>query len=77
MYQLIYHPPVARRIARLHPNDRKRTIEKLEILANNPRNPLLNGTFRLRIGDIRAIFELDTKEKIIYIWDVDYRGSIY
>lgn len=33
--------------------------------------------YRLRIGDLRIIFEIIEKDKIIKISKVDYRGNIY
>lgn len=85
MYQLLFHPEALKKLKRLHPNDRKRIITKLDLLLQNPRSETLSirklantkNSFRIRSGDLRAIFEIDKEKKIIYIWDVDYRGSIY
>lgn len=33
--------------------------------------------FRLRLGDIRLIFEVDSKTDTVYIQALDYRGNIY
>lgn len=85
MYQPVYHPTVAKKLKRIHPNDRKRILAKLRSLAKNPRDQALDvkklanteNTYRLRTGDLRAIFEIAEEERIIYIWDIDYRGSIY
>jgi len=35
------------------------------------------NSFRLRIGEVRFIFEVYKNEKLIYIKLVDYRGKIY
>lgn len=85
MYKLFYHPEALKKLKRLHPNDRKRILEKLVSLSQDPQSPILDlrklvntkSSFRLRTGDIRAIFEINKESKIIYIWDIDYRGSIY
>lgn len=85
MYQLFYHPGAVKKLKRLHPNDRKRMLGKLASLSQDPQSPILDmrklvntkNSFRLRTGDIRAIFEINKENKIIYIWDIDYRGSIY
>lgn len=85
MHKLFYHPEALKKLKRLHPNDRKRILEKVAILSQDPQNPILDvkklintkNSFRLRTGDIRAIFEINKENKIIYIWDIDYRGSIY
>lgn len=85
MYNLNFHPRVAKKLKQLHPNDKKRIVEKIDKLSQNPKDASLDikklantkNSFRLRIGNLRAIFEVAEKEKIVYIWDVDYRGSIY
>lgn len=33
--------------------------------------------YRLRIGDIRLIYEVDTASQIIIVWKIDWRGAIY
>jgi len=85
MYKLFFYPQARKQLKKLHPNDRKRVLAKIELLVKNPRNQSLNikklvntkNSFRLRTGDVRAIFEIEIKIRIIYIWDIDYRGSIY
>lgn len=85
MYKLLYHPEAVKKLRRLHPIDRKRIFEKLTALSKKPKNLSLDirklantrNSFRIRTGDLRAIFEIEEKEKTIYIWDIDYRGSIY
>jgi mRNA interferase RelE/StbE len=85
MYKVFYHPEALKKLKRIHPNDRKRILEKIIRLSQDPQNPTLDvkklastkRSFRLRTGDIRAIFEVNKESKTIYIWDIDYRGSIY
>lgn len=85
MYKLLFHPQAIKKLKRLHPNDQKRILRKIDRLSQNPRTKALDikklvntqNSFRLRSGDIRAIFEVDKKTETIHIWDIDYRGSIY
>lgn len=85
MYQLLFHPQALKKLKRLHPNDKKRIVAKIDVLTHGLQSKSLDirklgntkNSFRLRAGDIRAIFEVDTTRKTIYIWDIDYRGSIY
>ena len=85
MYKLFFFPQARKQLKKLHPNDKKRVLAKIELLVENPRNQSLDikklantkNSFRLRTGDLRAIFEIEIKAKIIYIWDINYRGSIY
>lgn len=85
MYKLFFHPQTQKQLKKLHPNDKKRVLAKVKLLAKNPRNQSLNirklantkNSFRLRTGDVRVVFEIEIKARVIYIWDIDYRGSIY
>jgi len=85
MYQLKFHPRVKKQVKKLHPTDQKRFFTVLPRLAKNPFSKNLSvkklvntkSAHRLRIGDFRIIYSLDKKTKIIYVWEVAYRGSIY
>lgn len=85
MYKLFFHPRAIKKLKRLHPTDHQRILQKIDKLSQSPQAKELDikklantqNSFRLRSGDIRAIFEVDKKTGIIYIWDIDYRGSIY
>ena len=68
--------------------DRPKAIvlrKKLEALAENPyaQNNNLNflknsgHSFRLRVGSIRVLYELDVKNKTIYVQKIKPRGSSY
>ena len=35
------------------------------------------GLYRYRIGDLRFIYQVDKKERLIYIVQIDTRGNIY
>ncbi len=35
------------------------------------------SSFRLRIGDVRVIYQLDTKNKTMYVVKIVSRGSVY
>jgi len=35
------------------------------------------GSFRMRIGDIRIIFTLDRKNKVVWVYHAHFRGKIY
>jgi mRNA-degrading endonuclease RelE of RelBE toxin-antitoxin system len=37
----------------------------------------VGSSYRLRIGKIRVIYEIDFKKNILYIYDIDFRGNIY
>ena len=85
MYTLLFHPQVKKQIKRLHPQDQKRLGKALSQLAKNPFSRSLDikkltetkESFRLRVGDFRILYSLKTQKKIIYLWEVGYRGGIY
>ncbi len=57
-----------------HFKSNKRLTLDIERMRNSK---LQQKLFRLRIGEIRIIFEVFSKKKIIYIKAADYRGNIY
>lgn len=73
-----------KRIKKLDSSVAKKVFEKSKLLSNfkglNNIKALkgeFKDGFRYRIGDVRIIFEVDEKEKIVWIVDVGFRGSIY
>ena len=84
-FTLLYHPRAVKNLKRIHPTDQKKIIKKLEQLAKEPTSISLNvrklvntgQSYRLRVGNLRVIYEVDKGKRIIYVWDIDYRGNIY
>lgn len=84
-YRLLYHPRCLKRLKKIPEIDRRRVLEKLNDLSGNPFSRHLDikklvktkKGFRLRVGDLRAIFEIEEKDKTIYVWEIDYRGKVY
>ncbi len=35
------------------------------------------GFFRLRVGDFRVIFRVDTSQKVIFVYHIHFRGKVY
>lgn len=72
-------------LTRLTTSKAKRIIAKIEKLAENPFEDdnnisKLTGTassFRLRLGDIRIIYNIDREKRVIYINKIAHRGSAY
>lgn len=65
---------------------RSKVISPLEELADYPfslkRHDIKKiqgreNTFRLRVGDLRAIFYVDKEEERVIILKIDYRESVY
>lgn len=84
-YTLLFRKQSIKQVSRLAKTDQKRLIVAFGKLGENPLDRTLDvkklkgtkSSFRLRVGDVRAIFELDTKRKEIFVWEVGYRGDIY
>lgn len=66
--------------------DQKRRLQLKQKLLDLKQNPFhaphikklkgeFNGCWRLRLGDIRVIYRVDTGQ--VEIVDIDYRGNIY
>lgn len=85
MFKLLYHPRVLKFLKKLSKKETKLILEKLEILAKDPFSGHLDikklettqRSYRLRIGNLRVIFEVDSQKKVIFIHEIGFRGSIY
>jgi mRNA interferase RelE/StbE len=85
MFKLLYHPQCLKRLKKIPIIDKNRSLQKISQLSTNPFTDRLDikklvrtrRSYRLRIGDMRVIYEVDTEKKIIYIWEIDYRGKVY
>lgn len=65
-------------------NDRKRIIERIEAMAENPLQALnikrlvnFDVSYRLRVGNYRVLFERDDIIRIIDVIDVLPKGRAY
>lgn len=73
----------------LHKKVNRRLLEKLsekiDNLAVDPFAPNPNATkmkdlergYRLRVGNFRVIYEIDSKTQTVIIWKIDHRSSVY
>ena len=86
MYEIDIKKKVFNFICSLENSDR--IIKKLKELKNFKTNKKLHldierlkgknkNLFRLRIGEIRFIFEILKEKKLIYVKLADYRGKVY
>lgn len=85
MKRILHHPRVFnffKKLPKKQVEEILKKIEKISLLTgfkNLDIKKLANtkNSFRLRIKNIRVIFEIDEKNKILYILDIDFRGNIY
>lgn len=80
-FEVFIHPKAEKRLDKIPEGEKIR--ENLKSLMNFPnvRNVMRiqgsKSTYRLRVGQYRALFEVFKKEKIIVVANVDIRGRIY
>ena len=85
MIEIKYHPRAIKFLRKISKKESEKiliTIEQLpksKTTGNLDIKKLINTkrTWRLRIGNIRVVYEYDIEAKIIYIHDIDFRGNIY
>lgn len=85
MFRIFYHPRAYKFLKKLPKNQIRQIIAKIDKLEDNPFSKEANikklattkRSFRLRIGNIRVVYEVASEKKIIYINDIDFRRNIY
>lgn len=80
-YEVLLDPKVVKFLNGLSNDIASRVKDKLKELKENPFHYLEHyegGDFyKLRIGEYRALVDVDTKKKIIFIRVFDHRSRIY
>ncbi|MBI3412591.1 MAG: type II toxin-antitoxin system RelE/ParE family toxin [Candidatus Aenigmarchaeota archaeon] len=81
-FQVIFHDDVKKKIKEVPKHYQKTIVAKLSALSEFPQFLDIKkikgqeNTYRLRIGGYRAIFDVDFKNKIIYVTALNIRGRI-
>ena len=83
-FRILLHKRADKFLGELKSEERKRIVDKLKQLEDFPAARLdivkiagEENTFRLRIGNYRALFKVYGQEKIIVIVKLDARKKIY
>ena len=80
-YKVIYSKSVVKTILKYDKPERERIYKALNSLPYGDVKKLQGhdnpAYFRLRIGDIRALFIKDDVKMQIFVFDIDSRGDIY
>lgn len=81
-YQVIIKKPVEKELDSLSAKLRERIIQRLLALEETPRPQgvkKLQGeeSYRLRIGDYRALYSIDDKKKEVLVYAVGHRREVY
>ena len=85
MYQVRYHNRVGKFLGKIPKKEMLKLLYKISLLAKEPFAQALDikklattkHSYRLRMGTLRVIYEIDTLTKRIYIHEIGFRGSIY
>ena len=85
MYEVLHHPRAIKFLDKIDKRERHKIILKIDQLQKNSFSKALDIkrlanvkiSYRLRVGKIRLIFDINESEKIIYITKIDYRGNVY
>jgi len=80
-FTVLLHPKTAKELDKLENQTRRRIRESLKELRNNPekigKRLRPSNFWSLRIGDYRAIYEIDSTEKRVIILFVGHRSKVY
>lgn len=83
--EILYHPRSIKFLQKIPKKEAKKVIGAIGKLTSSSHisnldiKKLINTkrSYRIRIGNIRVVFEIDEKQKVIYIHEIDFRGNIY
>ena len=80
-YAVLLHPKAAKELQKIEKKIRARIIECAKELRENPEKigkPLRQSDFwSLRIGDYRAIYQIDGSRKQVVILFIGHRSKVY
>ncbi|MEM2385937.1 MAG: type II toxin-antitoxin system RelE/ParE family toxin, partial [Candidatus Bathyarchaeia archaeon] len=80
-FKVFLHPKAAKELSRLDEAFRKRVVEALKTLEVNPERAgkrLKPSAFwSLRVGDYRAIYEIDKANSKVIVLFIGHRSKVY
>ena len=83
-YEVHLNEAAERDLTSLPANVQSKILQRLGCLADDPRPqnaiPLagtLRGSWRLRVGNYRAAYEIDDSAGMVIVWAVDHRSRFY
>lgn len=82
-YKIEVKKSAAKALKKIPKSDRRRIIEKIDSLAENPPDPNItkmqghNPFHKVRIGDYRIVYEINEGALVILIVKVGHRKDIY
>ena len=80
-YSIEWHPKVREFLKKLPKDIAIRISKKVRTIKEKPFHYLQHyegeDTYKLRIGDYRALIDVEFKEKILYVQHLDHRKKVY
>jgi mRNA interferase RelE/StbE len=82
-FQIDFHPSVRKDLRSLPREITLRVIAKIGSLADDPFPPGhlkmqgLENTYRVRVGDYRIVYQVNTKIRLVYVEYVRHRKDAY
>ena len=82
-YKILFRPSVEKDLSKLPGPLARRVAVRIEGLAENPFPPnsiRLSGSeklYRLRMGDYRIVYEVDSRAHVITVYYVRHRREVY
>lgn len=84
-YTIFYSSQAEKYLTELTPSKRTKVLQRIEYVASDPFKQdnnitKLTGTsssYRLRMGNLRIIYYIETSEKAMYVAKASPRGSAY
>lgn len=80
-FKIEWHPRASKNLSKLPQELIKRVFKKLDLVKEDPFRFLEHfegeNVYKLRIGDYRALIDVDFKNKILFVQVFDKRGRVY
>lgn len=81
-YEVILSRSARKFLKQLSDTDRKRVLVALELISENPRPPkakklVARNAFRIRVGDIRIIYEVIDQVVTVMVLRIGKRDQVY
>ncbi len=85
MFEVLLHARAQKVFARLDPKHKRQINKAIEDLRHDPiRGPRvaalqgeLAGLHRLRVGEYRVVYEVDTSRHEVFVFAIGPRGDVY
>lgn len=82
MFKIVLHKNAAKKLAKLPGDFRSKIFKAIDLLSIDPYagkklRGELEGSYRIRIGDFRIIYDIDRSEGLIIIHTIGSREDVY